>query len=93
MFLSSTIDHGRMGWEHNSCVLSREVDAKLIGLVMTLMCLCKTYKSLIMSIYIFPPLLSPDVSICSARVFLGLTESGLFPGVSIAQTKFCIRYL
>lgn len=32
---------------------------------MTLMCLCKTYKSLIV-----------------ARVFLGLTESGLFPGVT-----------
>jgi len=35
------------------------------GLVMTLMCLCKTYKSLII-----------------ARVFLGLAESGLFPGVT-----------
>ncbi|KAJ7187887.1 major facilitator superfamily domain-containing protein [Mycena filopes] len=35
------------------------------GLVMTLMCLCKTYHELII-----------------ARVFLGLTEAGLFPGVT-----------
>jgi MFS family permease len=35
------------------------------GLVMTLMCLCETYQTLII-----------------ARVFLGLTEAGLFPGVS-----------
>lgn len=35
------------------------------GLVMTLMCLCNTFESLI-----------------AARVFLGLTESGLFPGVT-----------
>ncbi|CAK5281322.1 unnamed protein product [Mycena citricolor] len=35
------------------------------GLVMTLMCLCKTYEDLI-----------------AARVFLGLTEAGLFPGVT-----------
>jgi len=35
------------------------------GLVMTLMCLCKSYEGLIV-----------------ARVFLGLTEAGLFPGVS-----------
>ncbi|KAF6763474.1 major facilitator superfamily domain-containing protein [Ephemerocybe angulata] len=35
------------------------------GLVMTLMCLCKTYESLII-----------------ARVFLGLAEAGLFPGIT-----------
>jgi sugar phosphate permease len=35
------------------------------GLIMTLMCLCKTFKSLLI-----------------ARVFLGLAESGLFPGVT-----------
>ncbi|KAJ7217701.1 major facilitator superfamily domain-containing protein [Mycena pura] len=35
------------------------------GLVMTLMCLCKTYHELII-----------------ARVFLGLTEAGLFPGIT-----------
>ncbi|EAU90942.1 phthalate transporter [Coprinopsis cinerea okayama7 len=35
------------------------------GLVMTLMCLCKTYEGLIV-----------------ARVFLGLTEAGLFPGIT-----------
>ncbi|PFH53712.1 hypothetical protein AMATHDRAFT_54146 [Amanita thiersii Skay4041] len=35
------------------------------GLVMTLMCLCKNFKSLLI-----------------ARVFLGLTESGLFPGIT-----------
>ncbi|KAL1722934.1 major facilitator superfamily domain-containing protein [Schizophyllum commune] len=35
------------------------------GLIMTLMCLCKTYEDLIV-----------------ARVFLGLAEAGLFPGIS-----------
>ncbi|KAJ6625810.1 major facilitator superfamily domain-containing protein [Mycena sp. CBHHK59/15] len=35
------------------------------GLVMTLMCLCKTYHELII-----------------ARIFLGLTEAGLFPGIT-----------
>ncbi|TFK44128.1 major facilitator superfamily domain-containing protein [Crucibulum laeve] len=35
------------------------------GVVMTLMCLCKTFNSLII-----------------ARVFLGLTEAGLFPGIT-----------
>ncbi|KAJ7451736.1 major facilitator superfamily domain-containing protein [Mycena galericulata] len=35
------------------------------GLVMTLMCLCKTYHDLII-----------------ARIFLGLAEAGLFPGVT-----------
>ncbi|KAI4520801.1 MFS general substrate transporter [Schizophyllum commune Loenen D] len=35
------------------------------GLIMTLMCLCKTYHDLII-----------------ARVFLGLAEAGLFPGIS-----------
>lgn len=35
------------------------------GLVMTFMCFCKTYESLII-----------------ARVFLGLTEAGLFPGIT-----------
>lgn len=35
------------------------------GIVMTLMCLCKTYEALII-----------------ARVFLGLTEAGLFPGIA-----------
>ncbi|KAI5897004.1 MFS general substrate transporter [Schizophyllum commune H4-8] len=35
------------------------------GLIMTLMCLCKTYHDLII-----------------ARVFLGLAEGGLFPGIS-----------
>ncbi|KAF8149437.1 phthalate transporter [Crassisporium funariophilum] len=35
------------------------------GTVMTLMCLCKTYETLII-----------------ARVFLGLTEAGLFPGIT-----------
>ena len=57
---------------------------------MTLMCLCKTYDGLIMFVYAFRLFLSPDEFIHSARVFLGLTESGLFPGVSIAQS-FAIR--
>lgn len=35
------------------------------GLVMTLMCLCKSFEGLI-----------------AARVFLGLTEAGLFPGIT-----------
>ncbi|KAG5639044.1 hypothetical protein H0H81_007658 [Sphagnurus paluster] len=35
------------------------------GLVMTLMCLCKTYEGLLI-----------------ARVFLGLAEAGLFPGIT-----------
>ncbi|KAF8665191.1 hypothetical protein AX14_006624, partial [Amanita brunnescens Koide BX004] len=34
------------------------------GIVMTLMCLCKTFEGLLV-----------------ARIFLGLTEAGLFPGV------------
>jgi hypothetical protein len=52
------------------------------GLVMTLMCLCNTYEGLIMCVsssraaasHLFSP---------SARVFLGLTEAGLFPGVRL----------
>ncbi|KAF6740917.1 phthalate transporter [Ephemerocybe angulata] len=41
------------------------------GLVMTLMCLCKTFQGLIV-----------------ARVFLGLTEAGLFPGITFYLSRW-----
>ncbi|KAJ7933830.1 major facilitator superfamily domain-containing protein [Mycena leptocephala] len=44
------------------------------GLVMTLMCLCKTYHDLII-----------------ARIFLGLAEAGLFPGITFYLSRWYRR--
>jgi hypothetical protein len=53
---------------------------------MTLMCLCNTFKGLIAYVAMFCITDRNVISkSSSARFFLGLTESGLFPGVSVAQ--------
>ena len=51
------------------------------GIVMTLMCLCDNYHDLIMYVLLSFTLGSRSHP-PSARIFLGLTEAGLFPGVS-----------
>ena len=50
------------------------------GIVMTLMSLCDNYHDLIMYVLLHARIRSHPFP--SARIFLGLTEAGLFPGVS-----------
>lgn len=49
---------------------------------MTLMCLVKTYEGLIMCVNLGMPMEETYHFHISARVFLGLAEAGLFPGVT-----------
>ena len=52
------------------------------GTVMTLMSLVDTYEGLIMwETRVLFAIIS-SLILCSARIFLGLTEGGLFPGVT-----------
>lgn len=59
------------------------------GIVMTLMSLVKSFEGLVVCVLChfhvhLPPISRPDppFTIHSARIFLGLTEAGLFPGVT-----------
>ena len=60
------------------------------GIVMTLMSLVKSFEGLVVCVLCcshahFPPNrhhTNPPSTIHSARIFLGLTEAGLFPGVT-----------
>ena len=56
------------------------------GLVMTLMSLVKSFEGLVVYVFCcfsgYFPQANPTSTIHSARIFLGLTEAGLFPGVT-----------
>ena len=55
------------------------------GIVTTLMSLCKTFESLLMFVVPFVLQIGDVSENRSARIFLGFTEAGLFPGVSASH--------
>jgi len=55
------------------------------GLIMTLMCLVNSYTGLITSVPMDITRIVMLTSFISARVFLGLSEAGLFAGTFIKQ--------
>jgi MFS family permease len=56
------------------------------GLVMTLMCLVNSFQSLVVYVNRTLGIINPQLTVRHsgdrARLFLGLTEAGLFPGVT-----------